>query len=165
LERGERHPHTPTLHKIAKGYGVPVEDLLVEPVLVGKAEAPEAGLPAQERREQLRNIRKWLVDAHEILEGSFKGYRTAGDGRRLVGLTSLAVLSAIGAERLAVDMVGPPGEDLESVRVYSAVARFDDLVEDIVEELGLLSEDDAQEEGVGAVVESLSNFRLRKDAS
>src|SRR5215210_2498051 len=31
LERGERHPHTPTLHKIAKGYDVPVEDLLESP--------------------------------------------------------------------------------------------------------------------------------------
>ena len=45
LERGERHPHTPTLHKIAKGYGIPVEDLLEEPALVGKADAPDAGRP------------------------------------------------------------------------------------------------------------------------
>jgi len=28
LERGKRRPHAPTLHKIAKGYGVPVEELL-----------------------------------------------------------------------------------------------------------------------------------------
>jgi transcriptional regulator with XRE-family HTH domain len=42
LERGERHPHDPTLAKIAKGYGVPVEELLEEPVPL--AEAPrEAG--------------------------------------------------------------------------------------------------------------------------
>ena len=40
LERGERHPHDPTLAKIAKGYGVPVEDLLDEPVPLG--EAPKA---------------------------------------------------------------------------------------------------------------------------
>src|SRR5215217_5155091 len=31
LERGERHPHDPTLAKIAKGYGVPVEELLAAP--------------------------------------------------------------------------------------------------------------------------------------
>ncbi len=31
LERGNRHPVMPTLAKIAKGYGVPVEDLLKEP--------------------------------------------------------------------------------------------------------------------------------------
>ncbi len=41
LERGGRHPHTPTLHKLANGYGIPVEDLLEEPVLSApKAEAP-----------------------------------------------------------------------------------------------------------------------------
>ena len=32
LERGKRHAYMPTLAKIAKGYGVPVEDLLEEPV-------------------------------------------------------------------------------------------------------------------------------------
>lgn len=41
IERGLRHPHDPTLAKIAKGYGVPVEELLEEPVPAGKAEAPE----------------------------------------------------------------------------------------------------------------------------
>src|SRR5215210_6718037 len=44
LERGERHPHTPTLHKLANGYGTPVEELLEEPVLSsGKADAPPSG--------------------------------------------------------------------------------------------------------------------------
>src|SRR5215217_9313902 len=46
LERGERHPHDPTLAKIAKGYGVPIEDLLEEPALAGtpgQAEAPDTG--------------------------------------------------------------------------------------------------------------------------
>src|SRR5829696_10521376 len=46
LERGERHPHDPTLAKIAKGYGVPIEDLLEEPALAGapgKADAPDTG--------------------------------------------------------------------------------------------------------------------------
>jgi transcriptional regulator with XRE-family HTH domain len=41
IERGLRHPHDPTLAKIAKGYGVPVEELLEEPVPL--AEALEAG--------------------------------------------------------------------------------------------------------------------------
>jgi transcriptional regulator with XRE-family HTH domain len=52
LERGKRHAYMPTLAKIAKGYGVPVEDLLEEPALAGKAKAsetgqPEAGEPAE----------------------------------------------------------------------------------------------------------------------
>ncbi len=42
IERGMRHPQDVTLAKIAKGYGVPVEELLEEPVPLG--EAPEAGL-------------------------------------------------------------------------------------------------------------------------
>ncbi len=41
IERGARHPQDITLAKIAKGYGVPVEELLEEPVPL--AEAPEAG--------------------------------------------------------------------------------------------------------------------------
>ncbi len=40
LERGRSHPVMPTLAKIAKGYGVPVEELLEEPALAEKAEAP-----------------------------------------------------------------------------------------------------------------------------
>jgi transcriptional regulator with XRE-family HTH domain len=47
-EHGKRRPYMPTLSKIAKGYGVSVEELLEEPVLTGKAEAPEVGLAAQE---------------------------------------------------------------------------------------------------------------------
>jgi transcriptional regulator with XRE-family HTH domain len=47
IERGLRHPHDPTLAKIAKGYGVSVEDLLEEPALAGKVEAPDTGRPAE----------------------------------------------------------------------------------------------------------------------
>lgn len=53
LERGNRHPVMPTLAKIARGYEVPVEDLLEEPALaVGKAEVPREMGPslAQEIR-------------------------------------------------------------------------------------------------------------------
>ncbi len=167
LERGHRTPVAPTLVKIANGYGVPVEELLEEPALAGKkAEAPGAGRseegPEEERREQLRGIRKCLVDAHEILQGWFKEYKAAGEGRKLTGVTSLAVLSAMGAGQLAAEMVGP-AEDRDSVRVYSAAARFDDLVEDIVEALDLLSEEDAQEGGVGAVIRSLDDWRRLKE--
>jgi transcriptional regulator with XRE-family HTH domain len=53
IERGVRHPHDVTLAKIAKGYGVPVEDLLEEPVLAGsKAKAPDTG-PPQASQEEL----------------------------------------------------------------------------------------------------------------
>ncbi len=52
LERGRQHPVAPTLAKIAKGYGVPVEELLEEPVPLG--EASEAG-PATERGDLPRS--------------------------------------------------------------------------------------------------------------
>jgi transcriptional regulator with XRE-family HTH domain len=45
IERGTRHPHDVTLSKLAKGYGVPVEGLLEEPVPL--AEAPEEAGPAR----------------------------------------------------------------------------------------------------------------------
>jgi transcriptional regulator with XRE-family HTH domain len=51
LERGLRHPHDVTLSRIAKGYDVPVEELLEEPALAGKAEAPEAGPLYSEDRD------------------------------------------------------------------------------------------------------------------
>jgi transcriptional regulator with XRE-family HTH domain len=47
IERSLRHPHDPTIAKIAKGYGVPVDELLEEPVPL--PEAPKAG-PADDRK-------------------------------------------------------------------------------------------------------------------
>jgi transcriptional regulator with XRE-family HTH domain len=43
IELGTQEAQYPTLAKIAKGYGVPVKDLLEEPALAGKAEAPKTG--------------------------------------------------------------------------------------------------------------------------
>jgi transcriptional regulator with XRE-family HTH domain len=50
IERGLRHPHDPTLAKIAKGYGVPVGDLLEEPVPLAEA-SEETGRLEKERLE------------------------------------------------------------------------------------------------------------------
>jgi transcriptional regulator with XRE-family HTH domain len=46
IERGRRHPVMPTLAKIAKGYGVPVEDLLEEDVVTFDNEAVRAAITA-----------------------------------------------------------------------------------------------------------------------
>src|SRR5215213_3550738 len=48
IERGLRHPHDPTLAKIAKGYGVHVEELLEEPLPL--AEAPQETRRLEEER-------------------------------------------------------------------------------------------------------------------
>jgi transcriptional regulator with XRE-family HTH domain len=42
IERAKRHPHGPTLARLAKGYGVPVADFIEEPAPL--AEAPATGL-------------------------------------------------------------------------------------------------------------------------
>jgi transcriptional regulator with XRE-family HTH domain len=55
LEHGKRHPYMPTLSKIAKGYGVPVEELLEEPVLAGTKASetgPEKQLPEEAGEER-----------------------------------------------------------------------------------------------------------------
>jgi transcriptional regulator with XRE-family HTH domain len=49
LELDKREPYGPTIRKIAEGYGVPVARLLEEPVLAGKAEAPDTGQPGAEQ--------------------------------------------------------------------------------------------------------------------
>jgi transcriptional regulator with XRE-family HTH domain len=46
-------PHYSTLRGIASALGVPVADLVREPVLLGKAEAPGTGRPADEYEEVL----------------------------------------------------------------------------------------------------------------
>src|SRR5918997_663046 len=40
IERGKTHPYDVTLAKLAQAYEVPIEELLEEPVLAGKADAP-----------------------------------------------------------------------------------------------------------------------------
>jgi transcriptional regulator with XRE-family HTH domain len=55
LERGRRRAYTPTLAKIAKGYGVPVEELLEEPVPLGEG-------PQETERE-------WAKDLGATLHG------------------------------------------------------------------------------------------------
>ena len=76
LERGRRHPVMPTLSKIAQGYGVPVEDLLDEPALAGKAEASEAsGQPVTETTAsdplEYPEVQEWLRRQGHMNQGEF----------------------------------------------------------------------------------------------
>ncbi len=72
IERGARHPQDITLAKIAKGYGVPVEELLEEPVPL--AEAPEAG-PTNEQ-DPLPPSSREVPE-----EGDGEGQRAVGIGQ------------------------------------------------------------------------------------
>jgi transcriptional regulator with XRE-family HTH domain len=60
IERGIRHPHDVTLSKLARGYGVPIEDLFEEPTLAGKGEAPQETGPteAERHRPSLDQVRE-----------------------------------------------------------------------------------------------------------
>ena len=50
IERGLRHPYDVTLSKLARGYGVPVEDLLEEPIPLAEV-SQETGRLEEERLE------------------------------------------------------------------------------------------------------------------
>ena len=50
IERGLRHPYDVTLSKLARGYGVPVEDLLEKPIPLAEA-SQETGRLEEERLE------------------------------------------------------------------------------------------------------------------
>src|SRR5215210_5616804 len=75
LERGERHPHDP---KIAKGYGVPVDELLEEPVPL--AEVSETGQTEAEERDTpgvapdvLFHLAKFTAQLADVLEAEIEG--------------------------------------------------------------------------------------------
>jgi transcriptional regulator with XRE-family HTH domain len=56
LERGHRHPVATTLLKIAEGYGIPVEELIEEPVPLGEAPRSEAGQSEAGAEEKLERV-------------------------------------------------------------------------------------------------------------
>src|SRR5688572_28853216 len=66
-EHGKRRPYTPTLTKIAKGYGVPVEELLGEPVPLG--EAPREEGPPEKSEEERRSgyLRSWRAFVYKLV--------------------------------------------------------------------------------------------------
>jgi transcriptional regulator with XRE-family HTH domain len=67
LERGGQEPHYPTLHKIADGYGVAVEDLLEEPAVAGRAAAPIGAEQAEALTAKVAEILKWYSDRRDGL--------------------------------------------------------------------------------------------------
>lgn len=67
LERGGQEPHYPTLAKIAKGYGVPVEELLKEPVSLAAA-SQETGPPEKSEEERRSGyLRSWRAFVYKLV--------------------------------------------------------------------------------------------------
>ena len=67
IERGLRRPYDMTLSKLAKGYGVPVEELLEEPVPLG--EAPREAGPPEKSEEERRSgyLRSWRAFVYKLV--------------------------------------------------------------------------------------------------
>src|SRR5215213_7563987 len=92
LERGNRHPVMPTLAKIAEGYGVPVEELLEEPVPLDEAavtspktEAPRTRTPSSpaqgsETEGGESSAKNEPEEELEAIRESFRTERDAFDG-------------------------------------------------------------------------------------
>ncbi len=107
IERGRRHPHDVTLAKIAKGYGVPVEDLLEEPVPVGKGDAPKTGPEEEERR-----LRDSFADLIAIMDAASARWERAVAGGEVCG--------GPGAESAAIE--GRLAEKMEEAKRDAAAA-------------------------------------------
>jgi len=107
IEQGRtKEPHYHTLHRLSKVLGVSPHWLytgeeLEEPILAGKAEAPEAGSdkhPAEEHEEERRvpslgelleragAATRWFVMPHEEWLAAFRGRDTAEAAQKLVDI-------------------------------------------------------------------------------
>jgi transcriptional regulator with XRE-family HTH domain len=62
IERGLRHPYDVTLSKLAKGYGVPVEELLEEPVPLGEFAGRDLPNSIEELLERRHTETRHLAD-------------------------------------------------------------------------------------------------------
>jgi transcriptional regulator with XRE-family HTH domain len=63
IERGKTHPYDVTVARLAQAYEVPIEELLEEPALAGKAEAPaDTGQPRRDPAfyDQEERLRRYL---------------------------------------------------------------------------------------------------------
>jgi transcriptional regulator with XRE-family HTH domain len=74
-EHGKRRPYTPTLAKIAAAYGVPVEELLEEPVPLGEAPQGPGRAEWDAAVRSARQLRHYGRDRMEALLSSWRGRR------------------------------------------------------------------------------------------
>ncbi len=146
LERGHRHPVAPTLVKIAEGYGVPVEELLEEPVLSGKAEAPlpleiddapqRGYLPLSRLLEDWRYLIESTAERH-IQNASSSLFETVEGAHAysVAAYIETAQLFEIYLERLSPTIYSALPEalaELEAGKLNRAIFRLEEAQEAIV---------------------------------
>ena len=117
IERGHTHPYDVTLAKLAHAYDVPVEDLLEEPVLAGKADAPSPG-PADSPKIS-DPLDGWIGRA--LSEGDFaRDFERAKDSQDLAEELRRAKDAELTERNQAVATLrkrnAPPAEILEAQR-------------------------------------------------
>jgi transcriptional regulator with XRE-family HTH domain len=120
IERGLRHPYDVRLSKLARGYEVPVEDLLEEPVPLAEAPREAGRTHIDQSAERLKSsgsklpeVADLLLDLGQMLLLTWEAelpQRAAQDDDewlanivtmwRAFGLANYAVLDELGAERL-----------------------------------------------------------------
>jgi len=176
FERGLVHPQDRTLAKIAKGYGVPVEELLEEPVLSsGKAEAPPsgyseetvgAGLDVEDRIDTLDSFRESVLAIVDKLGNEFVALPKPTDREDLLTLYSeiawvrLGISHHLEDEEVMQERTGEPESERRARdRVWRALVSLDNLADDIEEMV-----DDALEEKP-ATVAHIADYQRRKRAS
>src|SRR5919112_2825291 len=96
IERGRRHPHDVTLAKIADGYGVPVEELLVEPVPLVEA-ARASGQEETYSIQLLHDLATHSIDLAGRLRRDLLRLTQSGDLEGLQRLERDSALQCIGA--------------------------------------------------------------------
>src|SRR5215211_2813215 len=128
-EHGKRRPYTPTLTKIAKGYGVHVEELLEEPVLVGKVDAPEAGhSEAETEWREYKEVKDLDESRYRELARGFLA-RTPSDAKRIENLASAADMLEGYVRRWAAELeylieedIYPHGKGIETNYLFQGIA-------------------------------------------
>jgi transcriptional regulator with XRE-family HTH domain len=128
-EHGKRRPYTPTLAKIARGYGVPVEELLEEPVLMGKVDAPEAGRSGAETEwREYKEVKDLDDSRYRELARDFLA-RTPSDAERIENLARAAGIVEGYVRRWAQELeyliemdIYPHGKGIETDSLYQRIA-------------------------------------------
>jgi len=164
LEHGRRAPWYPTLEKIARAYGVTVEELMLpareesapEPEIAAPlGEAPDAADVA-ELEEMLPLYRQFLDMVYEQVLAQARAYEEEGDLGALQTLTARVGLESYRMAQLLNEegITALYETDKEARRVYFALVRLDELGDSIDEIVDRLTAEGAEvPEGVTSIAD------------
>jgi transcriptional regulator with XRE-family HTH domain len=162
IERGHTHPYDVTLAKLAKVYDVPLEELLEEPALAGKAEASrKAGLHSARVVDSLRDHAKIFRALADRLTSGLEQVRP----EELPALVFESVCIANGASKTMAENVAPwlEGASPEELEAGQEAKRALEAIESAV--YAISGEAQRHNAAMAAGVENeLAAWRHRKKA-